>query len=183
MFCQLWNTLSPQYLTRQIDPFLLLKQWSNLVPQYNVDYSTWWKTHLESSGTLSCSYLLSFLCNEIRRHLNFKRTTVHIVRTLSKSFLVKKCGNLYCRISDAYFVPITVTFFTFFISECACALFLEVYSVTIRYTRCPDVGAQKRGAGEIRHPISSTSYKKRPYPYYYEISLFRLQTGPILYKQ
>ena len=32
----------------------------------------------------------------------------------------------------AYFVPITVPFFTFFISECACALFLEVYSVTIR---------------------------------------------------
>ena len=24
------------------------------------------------------------------------------------------------------------------------------------------MGAQKRGAGEIKHPISSTSYKKRP---------------------
>ena len=32
----------------------------------------------------------------------------------------------------AYFVPITVRFFMFFISECACTLFLEVYSVTIR---------------------------------------------------
>ena len=102
MFCQLWNTLSPQYLTRQIDPFLLLKQWSNLVPQYNVDYSTWWKTHLESSGTLSCSYLLSFLCNEIRRHLNFKRTTVQTVRTeiMIVHLNLQKCAFLKWIASD-----------------------------------------------------------------------------------
>ena len=41
------------------------------------------------------------------------------------------CSLFWCYFG-AHFVPITVRFFTFSNSECACALFLDVYSVTVR---------------------------------------------------
>ena len=43
-----------------------------------------------------------------------------------------KVNSIYFDFFGAHFVPITVSFFTFSNSECACAFFSEVYSVTIR---------------------------------------------------